>query len=259
MLCPRCYHDVPGGSGVCPLCGTPIRGAAAGDDEAVAGPSAPAASVRDAGSCPWEDRERLGTFSALAETIQGSLFRPTDFFRQMPREGSKWRALFFAVIVGTMAWIVAMLWKSAFGTPAMVEHAGRLPAMTGVVLYFTLVFIPVLVVLSTIFQSAVLHVSLTFLNGARENYEATLKAVSYATSASLFLVLPFVGTPLAVVWRVVLLVIGLREVHRISTGRAFFAWLLPFVMLITLVVLSFVFASVVLLKLWPGLADTIAV
>jgi hypothetical protein len=158
-----------------------------------------------------------------------------------------------------MAWIVAMLWKSAFGMPAMVEHAGRLPAMTGVVLYFTLVFIPVLVVLSTIFQSAVLHVSLTFLNGARENYEATLKAVSYATSASLFLVLPFVGTPLAVVWRVVLLVIGLREVHRISTGRAFFAWLLPFVMVITLVVLFFVFASVVLLKLWPELADTIAV
>jgi hypothetical protein len=259
MFCPECYHDVPGGSGVCPFCQSPVRGAAEGAAGAVAEPSVPAAGVRDARSCPWEDRERLGTFSALAETIQGSLFRPTEFFRQMPPEGGRWRALLFAVIVATMAWGVAMLWESAFGMPAVLEHVERLPGVTGVFLYFTLVFVPVLVVLSTIFQSAVLHVSLTFLNGARENYEATLKAVSYAASASLFLVFPFVGTPLAFVWRVVLLVIGLREVHRISTGRAFFALLLPAVIVITLFVLAFAFVSLVLLKLWPELGDTISV
>jgi hypothetical protein len=259
MLCPECYHEVPGESGVCPFCETPVRGAAEGAAEAVEGPSVPAASVRDAGSCPWEDRQRLGTFSALAETIQGSLFRPTEFFRQMPPEGSKWRALLFAVIVGTMAWIVAMLWESAFGLPDLLENVSQLPAMTGVFLYFTLVFIPVLVVLSTIFQSAVIHVSLTFLNGARENYEATLKAVSYAASASLLMVFPFVGWPLGMVWRVVLLVIGLREVHRISTGRAFFALLLPAVIVVTLFFLAFAFASLVLLRLWPELGDVIAV
>jgi len=191
--------------------------------------------------------------------MQGAIFSPSRFFREMPPAGAKWAALLYAAVVGTLSWVVVILWKSAFGMPILLEHGDRLPAMTGAFLYATLVFVPVFVVLSTIFQSAVLHVSLTLLNGARENYEATLKAVAYAASASLFMVFPFVGWPLTVVWRVVLLVVGLREVHRISTGRALLALLLPFFIVTGLMLATAFIGTWMILRFWPEIGDMIAV
>ena len=248
MLCPECYHDIPGGDGGCPYCGGLAPAPVGAEGEALF-----------AGSCPWEERSRLGVFSAFGETVQGVVFAPSRFFREMPPAGAKWAALLYAAIVGTLSWVVVVLWKSAFGIPAVLEHGEQFPAMTGIFLYATLIFVPLFVVLSTIFQSAVLHVSLTFLNGARENYEATLKAVSYAASASLFMVFPFVGWPLSVVWRVVLLVIGLREVHRISTGRALLALLLPFFIVTGLMLAVALLGTWMLMRFWPEMGDMLAV
>ena len=250
MLCPECYHDIPGGGAGCSYCGAsaPVPAAAGAEGEDLS-----------SHSCPWEERSRLGFFSAFGETIQRAIFAPSRFFREMPPAGAKWAALVYAAVVGTLSWIVAVLWKSAFGMPSLLEHGEWLPAMTGALLYVTLVFIPLFVVLATIFQSAVLHVSLTFLNGARENYEATLKAVSYATSASLFMVFPFVGWPLGVAWRVVLLVIGLREVHRISTGRALLALLLPFFIVVGLMLAAAFLGTWMIMRFWPEMGDVLAV
>ena len=47
--------------------------------------------------------------------------------------------------------------------------------------------------------------------------------------ASAFNVFPICGAALGAVWQVVAQVIGLRELHRTSTARAFWAWFLPFV------------------------------
>jgi hypothetical protein len=255
MLCPECYHDVPGGEG-CPFCGA----APAAPAEGVSGVGAEPGDAGRAKSCPWEQRSSLGLLGAFGETIQSSLFRPGEFFRRMPPAGRKWSALLYAVVVGTLAWIVAMLWKGAVVVGPLLENSSwQEPATTGVFWIVTFVLIPPLVVVGTLFQSAILHVSLTLLNGARENYEATLKAVSYAATASLFLVFPFVGTPLAFFWRIALLVIGMREVHRISTGRAFLALLLPFVIVGTLLAAAFAFAIWMAIRLWPEMGDIIPV
>ena len=139
------------------------------------------------------------------------------------------------------------------------DEPGGSVALTGAFLHFTLVFVPIFVVLSIIVQSAVIHVSLTLLNGARENYEATLKAVSYSASASLFLVFPFVVWLLALIWRAVLLVVGLREVHRISTGRAILALLLPAMIAFALVIMAFTFVTVVIMRLWPEMGEMLTV
>ena len=74
-----------------------------------------------------------------------------------------------------------------------------------------------------------LHVSLAVLGGARGTYATTLKAVCYSSSATAFNVFPVCGAAIGAVWQVVVQVIGLRELHRTSTTRAFWAWFLPFV------------------------------
>ena len=79
-----------------------------------------------------------------------------------------------------------------------------------------------------------LHVSLAVLGGARGSYTTTLKAVCYSSSATAFNVFPVCGAAIGAVWQVVVQVIGMRELHRTSTARAFWAWFLPFVVAVCL-------------------------
>lgn len=79
-----------------------------------------------------------------------------------------------------------------------------------------------------------LHLSLAVLGGARGTYVTTLKAVCYSSSATAFNAFPICGAAIGAVWQIVIQVIGLRELHRTTTTRAFWAWFLPFVVAICL-------------------------
>ena len=111
-------------------------------------------------------------------------------------------------------------------------------------------FLPLGVALGNLLWAAVLHVSLAVLGGARGGYGTTLKAVCYSSSATAFNVFPVCGAPVGAVWQVVVQVIGLRELHRTSTARAFWAWFLPFVVALCLAG-AVAFAAVLgLARLW---------
>ena len=80
-----------------------------------------------------------------------------------------------------------------------------------------------------------LHVSLAVLGGARGTLRddpqgRLLLVVGDWRSTSFRSAAP----PSGAVWQVVVQVIGLRELHRTSTARAFWAWFLPFVVAICL-------------------------
>jgi len=210
--------------------------------------------------CPWENRGRHGTFAALGETLQKSLFRPTEFFRQMRTSGGTGSSLVYAVIVGTLTAAVAMMWQRALGSSApWVGQEWEVPPVVGYFWYAGLAAMPLIIVAAVAFRSFLLHVSLLILGGAKESFEATLKVVAYATSASAFNVFPLVGSPIAFVWRVVLLVTGLRETHRISTARAFAAWLLPFLVIAFVSIAALIGLVLGLMKLWPNLGEYIEV
>ncbi len=56
--------------------------------------------------------------------------------------------------------------------------------------------------------------------------------VAYSGVTKLFQVLPFVGPHVALVWQVVILIIGLAHIHRMKAGQTSVAVLLPLVLLI---------------------------
>ena len=73
--------------------------------------------------------------------------------------------------------------------------------------------------------------------GGRKGYENTIKAFAYGnTPLFLFGWIPFVGG-LFSIWALVLDIIGIRQLHEISTGRAIGAVLVSIVALIVIVVL----------------------
>ena len=63
--------------------------------------------------------------------------------------------------------------------------------------------------------------------GARRDFEVTFRVVCYAAGANVFSVIPICGGLMAWLWNAVLNVIGIREAHEISSGKAFLAYCLP--------------------------------
>ena len=66
----------------------------------------------------------------------------------------------------------------------------------------------------------------------------TVRVFAYAYSPALLAMVPRLGAFAGFVWMVVLAVIGLREAHRTSTGRALTAVLVPIVVALGFLVLA---------------------
>lgn len=249
MICRNCYREIAPGAVFCSRCGArvaPVTPAAAPVREGSAG------ALERGRSNPWEERAGRGALAAFAETLQQALFHPVVFFRGTAPDRGAGQALLYAVIVGTLSIAVAFLWQRALGERLPFAHGGQFlrffedrEALAGISL-----FLPIGVAIGNLVWAAVLHVSLAVLGGAHGTYGTTLKSVCYSSSATAFNVFPVCGAAVGAVWQVVLQVIGLRELHRTTTGRAFWAWFLPFVVAICLAG-AVVFAAVFgLLRFW---------
>jgi hypothetical protein len=254
VICRTCYREIPPGGTFCRHCGARV---------AVAGPAPPAdlpSPAEAAGGSwtnPWEERAGRGTVAAFAETLQQALFHPVAFFRGTRPDRGAGAALLYAVLVGTLSIAVALLWQRALGDRFAFNRGGRILDVfeTPVAVAGVSVFLPVGVAIGNLVWAAVLHVSLAVLGGARGTYTTTLKAVCYSSSATAFNVFPVCGAAVGAVWQVVVQVIGLRELHRTSTTRAFWAWFLPFVVAVCLAGVLVLMAVFGLLKFWQAFGD----
>ncbi|MBP2146260.1 hypothetical protein J2129_001714 [Methanofollis sp. W23] len=88
------------------------------------------------------------------------------------------------------------------------------------------------------------HILVALLVGGN-GIEATVRALAYASTPSmLFGWIPVLG-PLATLWTVVLAVVGIRECHETTTGRAAVAVFLPVVVLFGLFIVFVVMIAAV--------------
>lgn len=125
--------------------------------------------------------------------------------------------------------------------PGMQATAGQ-RLFQGIGITILAFFSPFLIILGLFILSGILHVCLMMVKGARNGFEATFRAVAYSYSANIFLVIPFCGGLLAVVWAVVLYIIGLKEAHETTGGKAAIAVFLPGIVccgLITIAIMLF--------------------
>jgi len=88
-----------------------------------------------------------------------------------------------------------------------------------------------------------------YLFGGRKGYRETLKALAFGETPALLLGwIPLVGI-LAGIWSLVLSVLGVRELHGITTGRALgaviIAVIIPLLLLVLLASFFFIASSVV--------------
>lgn len=180
----------------------------------------------------WERRSSWLDFPALFEMIRGVLLDPVNTFRRMKLAGDMGSPLLFALILSTIGMLGALFWNVAMQGMGMFAGQHRINQFafsTGLMLVLT-IFSPVFVLLGTFISSGILHVCLLITGGAKNGFEATFRVVAYASGATApFHLVPFCGGLIGGIWAIVAQVIGVREMHETTTGRALAAVLLPII------------------------------
>lgn len=238
MKCPSCGQDyVPlDGQEYCSFCGKSLAPALdfhddvdvdfSSSDQAYDFPSSESQeSVRS--SCPWEDMENLGFFEGLLQTLQQSLFATTKFFAKLPLRGGLLNPLLYALIVGTAGNMAAYL--TGLATGGAIPFIGQ-DGLSGSMMVFIGLLIPPMILFTVFLWALILQGTLFLVGGANEDFEATFRVVCYTSAADLINAIPVLGGLIALVWKTYMTIIGLREVHRTSTGRAAAAVILPLVL-----------------------------
>jgi hypothetical protein len=204
-----------------------------------AAPTAPPAQVGAAatlepapprGGLPWDERQTKGLFNAFIETLQMVLSTPVAAFTAMKREGGLGEPLLYAIIGGTLGGVFAITYNFALRSfaPFGDRNGALAHVFGGLGWIFLLLLTPLFVVIGMFVASAILHVCLMIVGGAKQSFETTFRVVCFAEgSVSPLLIIPFCGGLITGIWKVVLYCIGLARAHETDTGRAVIAVLLP--------------------------------
>ena len=227
MFCPQCGNEVGEEQAFCQHCGARLV-----QETGLAETTVSAHETGGRERTAWEDRETKGFFTGLVRTMNDVLLHPADFFKKMPVTGGLTDPLLYALIIGMVGLMFSYFWQILSRDtmqnmmPGLQAGSGQsLLQGTGLAL---LAFLSPFLIIAGLFLSAgLLHVCLLMLKGAKHGFEATFRTVAYGYSANILMVIPFCGGFLAALWALTLYIIGLREAHETTGGKAAMAVFLP--------------------------------
>jgi len=190
---------------------------------------------------PFAERSTRGFFPSLVETAKLVATQPADFFRRV-RVDQAGSAVLFGVLLaslGTIAGAVYGWLGSSASLSAMEEMAAGLPEpqarifrglggmMSGAFTVGQLVTAPLFALIGIYLSAALLHLVLLVLRATPRRFDATLTTVGYAYGLFGLGVLPLCGGPVALVWYLAVVIIGLGEAQRCGAGKAAVAVFAP--------------------------------
>lgn len=183
---------------------------------------------------PWERRERFGFLNALYLTIKDVLLAPGQFFHRMPSQVGLAQPLLFAVVLGLLATFFQWMYTLAGSSLQVFVKDDLAEVMKAPVFtFFNFIFSPILVAVGVFFQAGLTHLMLMILGGNRLGFEATFRVAAYSEATAVLLMVPGCGAFLALVWSLVVMVIGLYSIHEIEPWKAVVAIVLPTIICLT--------------------------
>lgn len=212
--CGHCGYESHGVA-TCPLCGHPVPDPDAAGPGSARGPLA-----------AWEDPS-VGFPRDLVTTWGRSLLDPARFFRGVPFEDPALRPLLYFLIVAVLSALFTLWWQTVGALPSevlgLLGAAGPSPRWAAVGFFLA----PFRALLALLVYGAAVHVLSLLLAPRRRGFGATLRALCYAGGPWVLTAVPWLGGLIGGVWSVVLAVVGVREAHRTTTGRAAAMVLIP--------------------------------
>jgi len=234
----------------CPSCGQKFKCDAAG---VVQCPSC-SAQVRVAEAAAhgtaWDRAAHGGWANAFFATVKGSIVDPVAFFESVGRGSGFMRPWAYAVIVTTIVFLVAAAYQAGFQALALsvniaseVRHALfplaalSIPLTIAAVAGFCIVAVPIFSTFVIFLQAAIYHLCLIILGAAKGDFWATFRTACYASGPQLFQIVPLLGGMVGPIWQLVLVVIGIKVVHKTTYSRSLLAVFLPTILCCGIVLL----------------------
>ena len=251
MLCPKCARAVSleYGQTKCPHCGAEISPDVIAKIEGGLRPpsSEPSQSERpqplsssDRPSTPLWDNDGP-FFTRLFNTWKETMFHPGRFFKSIPTDAGLGRPLLYAIIMGFIGMAGAAFWQIIFsvlqlsflsllGLPQNRQNVMLSSFFTPLILLCGLILSPLFITIGAFVSSGIFHLFLMIVGGNKKGFEATFRSLTYAYSPNVFSFIPFCGGYIALVWQIVIIIIGFKETHQIPTWKAIVACLLPLIL-----------------------------
>lgn len=190
-----------------------------------AGPGRSAAPPDGAGPVAWED-PAVGFPVDAWRSWRESLFEPTSFFRRIDHAGSMVRPILYFLLVSVLGAFFNLVWQAYLYMPLAGEAASYGGGFY-VVQFFAS---PFAVLFFLAIQTLLLHLFVLMLAPEHRGIGSTVRVICYASGPAVLSAVPLVGALAAGVWGLVLQVVGIREAHRTTTGRAVVVALGPLIL-----------------------------
>ncbi len=223
----------------CPQCGGEFQAESEGKYHCPHCENTVAIHLHVHGKVAWETWRHKGRFSAFIETWKNIMTNPVSFYKRVPKRGNFVLPLYYGIICQSIAIILMWSYQAGFHSiPVLLDYTAAFGGYwpwtfhfdlftMGIFLMALCVVAPLFAILGLSFMSGIFHICLKVFGGAKEGYEATFRAICYASSAQVLGVIPIVGGVVAGVWSLVLSVIGIKEMHGTTYSRAVIAVVLP--------------------------------
>jgi hypothetical protein len=157
-----------------------------------------------------------GMFKQYFETGKNIIMKPADFFKSMPVTGGYKDPLIFALITSVIM---------GLGLTIITLGVG----------FLAIIFAPIAVAVS-VFLAALLLLVCAKMVGGTGSYEATMRVASYANIVNVIGWIPIVSI-IGSIYGLVLTVIGMKEIHKLTTAKAVIAVLIAIAIVFVIVVL----------------------
>jgi hypothetical protein len=202
--------------------GTGGTGSSGGPPPESGGPS-PGPSGSAAGQ-EFRYTDPVQTFIATVQTV---VPRPVEFFRGILRQGDFINPIIFAIICYEVSVILGGLLRLV-GIGADQGFGGFIGSV---------ILGPILAVIGLFIGAGIIHLLVMLIVGSRNGgFEATFRVLAYSSVTSLVSWIPFIGW-IASLYGIYLGIVGIREMHNTTTGKAALVVLIPAAVVLLLVLL----------------------
>ena len=203
------------------------------------------------GAVAWEDSSK-GIIGGGWETFKEACFNPRAFFAGAAQSDNPWPAITFGmatnglagflygVFISVVYLFIGGIMASALGTGgrglgSSSSGPGAMIAVMGAMGAFSIILYPVLFSLSALvspwISGGFYHLMLMLFRGATKPYTSTVRVMGYSNAATMWMVIPGIGSLISLGFHLVLTVIGLDETHKCGVGKAVAAVLVPVVLI----------------------------
>ena len=192
----------------------------------------------------WENRRSLGFWFSLYATCAALFSSPLLFFEGLVEKYSPRPALTFYILMGTLFGLFALGYAAVMyviDPVAMAKAFKYVPAEKIPTLFFTVACLfPLMILMNGLIGALLTHGMVIFFSGGRTlPFSTTLRVYCYSYgAASVFYLLPGIGTYIVIGVSLGFTAVGLRQAHKIGFLAANFSAMFPPMLLLSLLALS---------------------